>query len=186
MGPNALMPEELFKHMVSVCNCDTMESMGCHLRTRCSVLVPFHSLTSCWPHDGIFKARSKRTKKVWMWRYVVSFYKGYIWKAIHGLHYQLTKGDLLFKWKAVVKEVQGKWTCHHVDIPAIRGTFSGAVAGSLQCLPGSIISLASHSLKMSYIHSNELWERALFPNFPTAAPTLIQMLKLCNSSPSTH
>lgn len=81
---------------------------------------------------------------------------------------------------------QRRWTCHHVDIPAIRGTFSGAVAGSLQCLPGSIISPASHSLKMSYIHSNELGERALFPNFPAAAPTLIQKLKLCNSSPSTH
>lgn len=87
---------------------------------------------------------------------------------------------------AAAQWVQRKWTCHHVDIPTIRGTFSGAVAGSLQCLPGSIISLASHSLKMSYIHSNELREHALFPNFPAAAPTLIQMLKLCNSSPSTH
>lgn len=60
---------------------------------------------------------------------------------------------------------QRRWTCHHVDIPAIRGTFSGAVAGSLQCLPGSIISPASHSLKMSYIHSNELGERAI-PKLP--------------------
>lgn len=57
---------------------------------------------------------------------------------------------------AAVQSVQRKWTCHHVDIPAIRGTFSGAVAGSLQCLLGSIIRLAPHSLKMSYIHSNEL------------------------------
>lgn len=28
---------------------------------------------------------------------------------------------------------------------------------------------------MSYIHSNELREQGLFPNFPTAAPTLIQI-----------
>lgn len=59
-------------------------------------------------------------------------------------------------------------------------------AGSLQCLPECIISPAPRSLKMSYFHSNELRERGLFPNFAAAAPTLIQMLKLCSSSPSTH
>lgn len=90
------------------------------------------------------------------------------------------------KEKRAVQWVQRRWTCHHVDIPAIRGTFSGAVAGSLQCLPKSIISQPSHSLKMSYIHSNELWEHVPFPNLPTAVPTLIQVFKLCNSSPSTH
>lgn len=34
-----------------------------------------------------------------------------------------------------------------VDVPAIRGTFSGAVAGSLQCLPECIISRRLTALK---------------------------------------
>lgn len=74
----------------------------------------------------------------------------------------------------LVQWVKKRRTCQHADIRAIRGNFLGAVAGSLQCLPKSIISLAFYSLKMSYIRSNELWEDTLFPNFHTAAPTLIQ------------
>lgn len=108
------------------------------------------------------------------------------WNNEHFLQKWRPKKKIKKMKKAAVQWAQRKKTCHHVDILAIRGTFSGAVAGGLQCLQGSIISPASHSLKMSYIHSNELWEFALFPNFPAAAPTLIQMFKLRNWSPSTH
>lgn len=78
-------------------------------------------------------------------------------RTVKSVRYQLAGRQRVAVLKhAAVHSVQTKWTCHRGDMPAIRGTSSGAVAGGLQCLPGSIISPASHSLKMSYIHSNEL------------------------------
>lgn len=103
---------------------------------------------------------------------------------------RLTEGHELDEGKRRRRTQQQHW-CRGsrpvtVLISLLLEEHSQVQAGSLQCLPECIISPASRSLKMSYIHSNELRERGLFPNLATAAPTLIQMLKLCSSIPSTH
>lgn len=61
------------------------------------------------------------------------------------------------KKRAAAQLVPRKSTCHRVDVPAIRGTFSGAVAGSLQCLPECIISWLLTALKC-HISTVMNWE----------------------------
>lgn len=58
---------------------------------------------------------------------------------------------------AAAQLVPRKLTCHRVDVPVIRGTFSGVVVGSLQCLPECIISWHLTALKC-HISAVMNWE----------------------------
>lgn len=118
------------------------------------------------------------------------FYKAPVFLSLESLIDHLTGGHELDEGKRRRRTQQRHWSRGSSPVTVLMSLLleerSQVQAGSLQCLPECIISPASRSLKMSYIHSNELRERGLFPNFAAAAPTLIQMLRLCSSSPSTH